>query len=673
MMHPARLQRRSRWGRLLLGVCLASLALPVRALQSEELSPGDRADTAHRPENAASGPATDAELDRIQRAAFRYVMEQRDPASGLVYNTSEANAPASPTASGVALSAIPIGIERGWISREDGYRLALQIVQSLGHADGRRGFFYHFLTPHGGTRTWDSEVSGIDSAVLFAGAMVIAEYFQGTEVATLANQLIDRAEWPWFLDGEETLKWSWRPETGFEGGMTTFSESILAYLLAMGSQSHPIPPSSWDALKRPISRSDGHPMVYTPDGSLFAYLLPLAWFDLRDRHDAYLDYWTNAKTAIESNIQFCRTHQDQYRTYREGLWGLSAALGPSGYKPYGAMPGEHIIHDGTVAPYVVAASMPLLPQAAIDAYRRMERLSQTLWTKYGLGNALNLDRGYACQESIALDQGLALLMVENMRTGLIWRLFMHHPVAQRAMAAAGFVPGSLNEPKPPAVIPGNPGASMTVPMVDHAVTIDGDLHEWIREEAIELTPVGRRNVESGSFRDAKDASALIFLGWTDEVFYVAGIVLDDEFVTRREHEQIYRDDCLELFWDLDGDGFRFDANPHDIQIGLAPGGPQGAWQLWAWGPLKRMPSEVKAALIRQDGHVEFELAIPRTLLPGLVPGVPVRFGVDYHDRDTDDKEGKLTWSIDTASVPGTILFGQMTLSAGPTEPPHASP
>ena len=661
-----------RWIARVASVCLASLVVPAMAVCEAPQGP-----TRNEPSHAVADDVKLTEqgtLDRIQRAAFAYLWVERDLHAGLVYNTSEPNAPASPTACGVALSAIPIGIERGWISREQGYERASQLLRSLASAEGVKGFFYHFLNPGTGRRTWHSEVSCIDSSILFAGAMVIGQYFPGTEVEALANALIERAEWPWFLDEEDTLKWAWRPESGFEGGAMHFSESILAYLLAMGSPTHPISPSTWNVIKRPVASSGvGRSVCYTPDGSLFAYLLPLAWFDLRDHHDAYLDYWTNANTAILANKQFCESRQASFRTYREGLWGLSAALGPHGYKAYGASPADHLVpDDGTIAPYVVAASIPFTPDLALRTLSRMEELRPSLWTRYGLGNAVNLDLNYGCPFTIALDQGLALLMIENYRTGLIWQLFMHHPIAARAMEAAGFVPGSLDEPVSQTARPGNPGASVSVPALDHAVTVDADLSEWGSQEAIELTPDGHRNVESGFFQSPQDASAAISIGWTQEMVYVAGRITDDELVTRQKDERIYQDDCLELFWDLDGDGFRFDRNPHDVQFGLAPGGPDGQWQLWAWGPLNRRPQEVQAAMKREGEHFVFEIGIPRTLLPGLTVGSTVRFSAAYHDRDTDEKEGKLNWSVDTASVPGKLLFGWMTLELPATTAPAAT-
>ena len=616
---------------------------------------------------------TEAELDRIQQAAFRYFLEQADKRTGLVYNTTEFRAPASPTACGAALTALPIGVERGWISRAQGYRMAKAILTTLSRVPHEQGFFYHFMDASSGQRVWNSEVSCIDSSILFAGALAAGAYFSGTAIEQLAEELIRRADWPWFMDREETLTWGWRPDTGFEGGPMNFSESILAYWLALGSSTHPIPASAWQALRRPISRyGDLPPMVYTPDGSLFAYLLPLAWVDVRQQHDAYLDYWTNARTAILANQQFCRDHRGQFTTYREGLWGISAALGPDGYLAYGAAPGMSR-HDGTIAPYVIGAAMPWLPQEAIDAYRRLERLAPTLWTRYGFGNAVNLDRGYACPHTIALDQGLVLIMIENLRTGLIWNLMGRQPVIQRGLRAAGMTAGAQAAPTlQPA--PGNPGAQMDIPMIDHAVTVDADLSEWIRHEAIELSPVRRRHIEFGFIRDSRDASAVMYAGWDGTMFYLAGIVIDDELVVGSSGSAIYRDDCLELFFDLDRNGFRFDRNPFDQQFGLSPGSPTGEQpqQVWAWGSLQRSP-ELPAAVRRGDGYFLFELGIPLALLGGHLPaaGTPVRFSVAYHDRDTDGKEAKLHWSVDNASEPGTLLFGTIRLMPSPSSDPQS--
>lgn len=606
-------------------------------------------------------------VDRIQRAAFDFFLEQRDPQSHLVYNSTEPNAPASITALGAALSAIPVGIERNWLPRAEGYRQALGILKTAGRLEQVNGFYYHFFDARTGKRVWNSEVSCIDSAIFFAGAMVAAGYFPGTEVEQLANQLINRAVWSWWLNKEDAFAWGWKPEAGFVDSRMQFSESILAYLLALGSATHPVAPKLWHAMRRPIAKATptSAEMIYTPDGSLFAYLLPHVWFDLRDQHDAYADYWMNAAEAIRANLQFCAQQRKQFKTYDQGLWGVSAAIGPEGYKAYGAPPAQRFVHDGTVAPYVVAAAYLWMPDKALLTYQRMEQLYPKLWTRYGLGDAVNADRKFISPHTIALDQAMALLLIENARSGLVWRLFMQHPIAKRAVAAAGFEPGRLSAPQRPAITPGNPDAQLRVPVMDQAVTVDGDLREWIMREAFDVTPTDGRHVEYGFFRNPQDASLLVYTGWTPETFYIAGIVTDDQWVAGQRGRDIHQDDCLEFFWDLDNDGFRFDGNPHDVQLGLSPPAAAGQPpQVWLWGAFKRAAPEVQAAVVQREQRLFFEVAIPRALLPGLAPGTPVRGSLAYHDRDKEEQTSKLHWSIDTASVPGRILFGQMTLEAG---------
>jgi hypothetical protein len=225
---------------------------------------------ARTPSALAKEEDAEALWERLQRAAFAFVWEQADPRTGLVRNTTEPHAPASITAMGVSLSGIPIAIERGWISRAAGYQRALRTLKTMARRlEHVHGFSYHFLDPKTGRRTWHSEISCIDTAIAIAGALVAGQYFAGTEVERLAQAVYERVDWPWLLNDEDTLSWGWKPETGVEGGSIHFSEGILAYLLALGSPTHPIPPEAWHAMRRPVSRYAGQAVVFVHDGSDF--------------------------------------------------------------------------------------------------------------------------------------------------------------------------------------------------------------------------------------------------------------------------------------------------------------------------------------------------------------------------------------------------------------------
>ena len=294
-------------------------------------------------------------LDNVERQAFDYFLNETNKDTGLTLNTTEPGSPATNAASGFTLSAMVIGAERGWISKDGAYKMCLKILAAFKKMEKFDGFTYHYFDINDRSRRWTSEVSCIDTALFLAGAITAGEYFKGTEVNTLADELFKEVNWAWFLNNERCLQMSWKPEKGFFGRIDSFSEGIICYILAIGSPTHPVPKESWDSFARPISQYGGYKLIYVSDGGLFQYLFPLAWLDLRDVHDKYADYWQNAIKAIKANKKYCLDNSDSFVTYREGFWGLSASLSPDGYRNFGARPGRNK-DNGTVAPYAVAGS-----------------------------------------------------------------------------------------------------------------------------------------------------------------------------------------------------------------------------------------------------------------------------------------------------------------------------
>lgn len=289
----------------------------------------------------------DALLDAVARRTFDYFWLEANPENGLIKDRSTEDSPSSIAAVGFGLSAIPVGIERGWITPDEGFERALTTLRTFaeGGVAGENGFFYHFVSMATGERVWSSELSSIDTALFIAGALTAGEYFKGTEVAALAEDLYAAADWQWMMADGETVSMGWLPEGEFLGARwSNFDEGLLLYALGIGSPTHPLPPESWDAVVRPVK--DGY--IYLPAEPLFVYQYPLVWLNLKDKEDRYANYWNNTAAACERNRDFVIEHQDDYATYSENVWGLSASDGPSGYKAYGAAPWNH---DGTVAPY----------------------------------------------------------------------------------------------------------------------------------------------------------------------------------------------------------------------------------------------------------------------------------------------------------------------------------
>lgn len=620
---------------------------------------------AHLPSAAAAATEADeAFLDRVEKEAFAYFWDETNPRTGLTRNTTERGSPASNAAAGFMLSALPIGIERGWITKDEGYARALTTLKSFRAMEAFHGFTYHYINPESGNRMWASEVSSIDTSLFLAGVITIGEYFKGTEVEVIADWLYRKTDWTWFLNGERALQMAWKPERGFFARIDSFSEGIITYILAMGSPTHSIPKESWDIFVRPVSRYGDWTIVYAADGSLFQYLFPLAWLDLRGKHDRYASYWENAIRAVKANKRYCADTACRFRTYREGFWGLSASLSPGGYKNFGAKPGRNK-DDGTVAPYAVGGSIPLCPEFAIADYRAIYEKVPEAAKRYGLTDAFNLDRKWICREYISIDIGLTLLMVENYRTGLVWKYFMRSPSVKRGLDAAGFVPGTMPEPKAPSVIPGNPHDAVTVGRHTGEIAVDGDPAEWCGGEAISLTAKDNRNVEMtlGYVKDDTDVSGRFLLTWDDRYLYIAGDVADNEIVCAQRREKLYLDDCVEIFFDTDKNGYSFNGNPHDYQLGIAPSGPDGKPQIWAWGYRNAEPKGVIYAVQPRAGGYRLEAAIPFSEINGFGPKKTrtIGFSVSIHDKDKDSTVKKLTWSIDTDSEPGATYFGTLEL------------
>jgi hypothetical protein len=376
-------------------------------------------------------------LDAVAHETFDYFWYEANPANGLIKDRSTPDSPSSIAAVGFGLAAIPVGVDRGWITYDQGYERALTTLKTFaeGGVQGEHGFFYHFVDMQTGERVWSSELSSIDTALFIAGALTAGEYFQGTEVEALANQLYEQIDWQWMMANGTMIAMGWKPDIGFLSAFWDhFDESLLLYALAIGSPTHPVPAETWDAWKRPVNVSGEY--IYLPGEPLFVYQYPLAYLDLRNREDAYANYFNNAVRACQRNRQFAIDNAEVFATYRDGVWGISASDGPRGYKAYGAGGA----HDGTVAPYASIACLPFTPDAALESMRAMlSKYGTKVWREYGFVSAINAEEDWYSTEHIGIDQGDILLMIANYQDGFVWKLFMQNEPIQNALAKMGFV------------------------------------------------------------------------------------------------------------------------------------------------------------------------------------------------------------------------------------------
>jgi hypothetical protein len=404
-----------------------------------------RAPAAH-----ASPAEDDAFLDDLQRRSFLFFWEQADPATGLVRDRAgadggpSANARSRDVASiasvGFGVTGICVAERRRWVTRDQAYGRVLATLRFLhDRMPHERGFFYHFVDIRTGRRVWDCELSSIDTALLMCGVLTARQHFAGTEIETLATRLYERVEWPWMLDGQETLSMGWKPEAGgnfLTARWSNFSEGWMLYLLAMGSGTHPLPAECWHAWERnPKVTYAGRTFMQHPP--LFVHQFPHAWFDVRGMRDEHADYFQNSVDATLAHRQFCIDLRDRFPKFGEDLWGITSSDSAKGYVAWGGPPGTGNL-DGTIVPCAAAGSLPFAKPKCLRTLRHMrDTYGERIWRRYGFVDAFNPHTGWVNPDVIGIDLGITLVMAENARTGWVWECFGKNPEVAKALRAAG--------------------------------------------------------------------------------------------------------------------------------------------------------------------------------------------------------------------------------------------
>jgi len=444
---------------------IATLGLGVMAVL-----PGYAADVA-RQDQAVITPAppalpveptpkmsADQLLTEVQHRAFRFFWEKTDPKTGLTNDrahnrgTEDDYTVASIASTGYMLSALPIAVEHKWIAKQEAYDRALVSLRFLhDKVPNVHGWYYHFLDKRTGERVWNCELSSIDTSLLVAGALTAAQYWKKTEVAQLGNALYDGLDWTWMRTNggaapdKKTLSMGWKPEGGFlTSNWDRYCELMLIYLLGLGAKDNPVPVSSWDAWERNVVTYAGRETL--AGGPIFMHQMPQGYYNFKSqRDDQGWDYWISSQQAMEINRQFCIDHIGKRKTYTPDIWGLNANDYPDGYTAFGA-PGEE---DGTVSPTGAIASILFTPDIAKRAGSAMyAQYGDRTWGRYGFSNAFNVDRNWYDPDVIGIDLGMAMLAIENYRTGMIWKLIGTHPATKRAWKQAGFHSTEEPEPRP---------------------------------------------------------------------------------------------------------------------------------------------------------------------------------------------------------------------------------
>jgi hypothetical protein len=392
----------------------------------------------------ASAPdrASDRLLDEIERRACRYFYEMADPNTGLVRDRASANEPYAPSVSSIAatgfgLSALAIAVSRRFLDRSAAEARVLATLKFFcERADQEHGFYCHFMDSDSGKRIWSSEISSVDTAWFLCGVLHTSAFWDNPEVRKFAEELLNRADWQWMLNGSQTLCHGWTPEGGFlQYRWDAYSEVLAMYLLAIGSKTHPIPASCWKAFKRPMYEYQG--VFFIDAGApLFVHQYSHAWFDFRQQQDYFADYFSNSVRATQAHRLFCLSYSNKFPWYTSDMWGVTASDSRSGYRIWCSPTSPP---DGTLVPCAAGGSLVFLPQSCGTVLQTMfNQYGDKVWSKYGFVDAFHPKEQWFSRYVLGIDQGVILLMAENLRTGSVWNSVMSTPDARRALEATGF-------------------------------------------------------------------------------------------------------------------------------------------------------------------------------------------------------------------------------------------
>jgi len=427
-------------------------APPVKPGQEPKTESQAASNYAHPPGVFINRPLTqiskeaEALLDDIEGLGCDFFFEQANPKTGLVRDRAPAagkslSRVASIAATGFGLSALCIAAKRDYLRPLDcEQRVEKTLAFLLEDCPHEHGFLYHFIDIDSGQRMFNSELSSIDTALLLCGVLLCRQYFAGnTRIQALATTFYRRIDWEWMLNGGDSLSMGWLPEQGFlKYRWDIYAELMTMYLLAIGSPTHPISPKSWDALERPLIDFGGIDYI-SGIAPLFIHQYAHAWCDFRDQRDRHANYFTNSIAATRAHQLFCIALKS-YPWMDQDMWGITASDSREGYRVWGGPPAMGPI-DGTVVPCAAAGSLPFLPAECSHVLLSIrQKMGPRVWTRYGFVDAFLPKANWFAQDILGIDQGISVLMAENVRTGFVWEQFMKNREIQHAMREVAFHP-----------------------------------------------------------------------------------------------------------------------------------------------------------------------------------------------------------------------------------------
>ena len=355
-------------------------------------------------------------------------------------------------ATGFAFCAYVIGVERGYISFDEGYERTLKTLETLEKIELHEGFYPHFINPKT-LLNHHSEYSTIDTTILSCGGIVASEYFQGI-IKIKVHKLLDNLNWHYFMeirDGHKQINMAYDPHKWSETNhfcpatWDQYAEHLMMYLIIAGradiSKEEAI--DLFNGFTRHLDSYLGLKVVHCFSNPLFIHQFSHAFFPFQDYLDTNsFDWFLNSINATKANRLYCMK-QKRFKTYHQDSWGLTAFLGEKGYRVFGAKPfGLPNIKykqkiDGSVAPYAALSSIVFVPDLSISAMKYFYTIDG-LFGKYGFSDSYNLDTGFISNVYLGIDKGPTIMMLENYLNGTIWKYFTQSEIIKEAINKLNF-------------------------------------------------------------------------------------------------------------------------------------------------------------------------------------------------------------------------------------------
>jgi hypothetical protein len=446
----------------------------------------------------SSSPTLPSFYGEIERRTFRFFWETVNRRNGLVPDRWPTPSFCSIASVGFALTAYPVGVERGWCSRSDARDLTLTTLRFFWNApqgpartgtSGNAGFFYHFLDMQTGLRFRDVELSSVDTTILLMGVLFAGQYFDRDdpaerEIRDLSQKLYERADWNFFRsDGGKAISMGWHPGGGLiPANWVGYNEGMFVNILALGSPTHPGPANLWEQWTSRYPefwRGEG-PTRHIGFAPLFGHQYSHIWIDFRGIRDAAMrqagfDYFENSRRATYTNWAWCSVNRMGWEGYSREVWGLTACDGPGdfalkykgetrkffGYAARGPLIEPEGRDDGTIAPTAALGSLPFAPEIVIPcAEALLKQHGDRIFREYGFADSFNpsftytnlkvesgavdAQRGWVAKDYLGIDQGPILLQAANYRDDFVWRTMRRAPAIRRGLLRAGFTGGWLS-------------------------------------------------------------------------------------------------------------------------------------------------------------------------------------------------------------------------------------